>query len=531
MGDSYSVKAVLSAMDKGFSSTLRNAIGVVGTLGSKVNGFSFGLLSGAGQAAFNAITNSARDLISEIDSSNAAWKSFEGNMAIIASSGQTLSYSINDVKSDLQKFAQQTVYSSSDMASTFAQLAAVGTENTLELVKGFGGLAAAAENPQQAMKTLSQQATQMAAKPKVQWMDFKLMLEQTPAGIAAVAKQMGMSAQEMVTAVQDGKVATKDFFKAIEEVGNSKSFKKLATQYKTAGQAMDGLTETVGNKLTPAFDVLSGVAIGSISGIADKIDAVDAEGLAKRVQTTVRRVKGYLNVLKTSFSGVSTEVGEALGALGVALGITNQKFSHTEAIAAFRDVCQGAAEAIKTAANFIETHAETIGKATPVVLGLVAGFAAMKAIGSIPGVGAVAGAIGKLANSGIGKLGQKLFKVAAGQKAVGNASLSASSQIKSAGLAFLMIGAGIFLTAGAFALLAQSAIALSNAGGPAVAIMAGLAIAVGALMIGMMAMIRTVEASPKKITSMATAMLALGAAVLLVGMGFALLAQSSIVYT
>lgn len=41
------------------------------------------------------------------------------------------------------------------------------------------------------MKTLSEQATQMAAKPKVQWQDFKLMLEQTPAGISAVAKTMG----------------------------------------------------------------------------------------------------------------------------------------------------------------------------------------------------------------------------------------------------------------------------------------------------------------------------------------------------
>ena len=43
----------------------------------------------------------------------------------------------------------------------------------------------AAENPQQAMKTLSQQGVQMAAKPTVAWQDFKLMLEQTPAGIAA----------------------------------------------------------------------------------------------------------------------------------------------------------------------------------------------------------------------------------------------------------------------------------------------------------------------------------------------------------
>ena len=118
---------------------------------------------------------------------------------------------IKSIKGELQDFAEATIYSSSDMASTFAQLEAVGTKNTTKLVKGFGGLAAAAENPTQAMKTLSQQATQMAAKPTVAWEDFKLMLEQTPAGISAVAKQMGKSTQSLIKDVQNGKLATEDF--------------------------------------------------------------------------------------------------------------------------------------------------------------------------------------------------------------------------------------------------------------------------------------------------------------------------------
>ena len=78
------------------------------------------------------------------------------------------------------------------------------------------------------MKTLSQQGTQMAAKPMVAWQDFKLMLEQTPAGIAAVAREMGMSTSELVSAVQSGTVKTEDFFNAVE--GNSKAFTKMATQ-------------------------------------------------------------------------------------------------------------------------------------------------------------------------------------------------------------------------------------------------------------------------------------------------------------
>ena len=72
------------------------------------------------------------------------------------------------------------------------------------------------------MKTLSQQATQMAAKPKVQWQDFKLMVEQTPAGIAAVAKTMGKSTQQLIKDVQDGKIKTEDFFDAVAKTGTNK---------------------------------------------------------------------------------------------------------------------------------------------------------------------------------------------------------------------------------------------------------------------------------------------------------------------
>ena len=49
------------------------------------------------------------------------------------------------------------------MATTYAQLDAVGIQSAESLVKGFGGIASAAENPAQAMKTLSQQGLQMAA--------------------------------------------------------------------------------------------------------------------------------------------------------------------------------------------------------------------------------------------------------------------------------------------------------------------------------------------------------------------------------
>ena len=300
MGD-FSVKAVLSAVDKNFSSTMKSALGYTNDLkNTLISGMGFGALMSVGQSAVSAISNGVSDLITEIDSSNKSWKTFTSNMEMLGKSADE----IQSTKQELQDFATQTIYSASDMATTFSQLEAVGTKNTTKLVKGFGGLAAAAENPAQAMKTLSVQATQMAAKPTVAWMDFKLMLEQTPAGIAAVAKEMGMTAGELVAAVQDGTVATEDFFDAIVRVGTNDSFTKLATQYKTVGEAMDGLQETISNKLQPSYEELSGVAISSIEKIIDKVGELNTGTLL-----SVDNLKTLAGSVGTAFAGALSVSG------------------------------------------------------------------------------------------------------------------------------------------------------------------------------------------------------------------------------
>ncbi|EPC73060.1 putative phage minor tail protein, partial [Lacticaseibacillus paracasei subsp. paracasei Lpp126] len=148
-----------------------------------------------------AIGNGVRSMVGELDESSKAWQTFEGNMKFL---GKTPAQ-ISSIEKSLQSYAQETIYSSSDMASAYAQFASVGVKGVGRLVKGMGGLAAATDNPKQAMKTLMEQGTQMAAKPMVQWADFRLMLEQTPAGMAAVAKAMGMSTKELVQNVQNGK--------------------------------------------------------------------------------------------------------------------------------------------------------------------------------------------------------------------------------------------------------------------------------------------------------------------------------------
>lgn len=387
MAESYSVRAVLSAYDKGFSAAMKNAGSATDSLAAKLkSGLSFGVFAGIGQSAFNAVTNSAKSLIGEIDSSNAAWKTFNANMSMLGKNSKE----IDKVKGELQSFAQETIYSSSDMASTFAQLEAVGTKNTLSLVKAFGGLAAAAENPQQAMKTLSMQATQMAAKPKVAWEDFKLILEQTPAGVAAVAKEMGMSTQDMVTAVQEGKVKTEDFFDAISKVGTNKAFSKLATEAKTTGQAMDGLKETLGNKLTPAFDVLSKKGISAIEGITKKLEGLDGGKIAEKVSAGLDFVIQKFNSAKkivTDFAKSIADTGAfsaaktALVDIGNAIKSVFSSLSESVDLNAIAKVIGNIVKAASKAASAISKFVSSLSQKelTAVVGGIAAAVAGFKA--------------------------------------------------------------------------------------------------------------------------------------------------------
>ena len=482
-----SVRAILSAVDRGFSSTMKQAMGIAGKLDKKTSSFMTGILQGAGQQAFYMLSNGCRELVSEIDASNVAWKTFEGNMRILGKNDKQ----IGKVRKSMQKYAEQTIYSSSDMASTYSQLAAVGVKSADKLVTGFGGLAAAAENPQQAMKTLSQQATQMAGRPKVAWQDFKLMLEQTPAGIAAVAKEMGMTTSELVSKIQAGEVKTNDFFKAIEKVGNSKGFTKLATSYKSAGQAMDGLKETIGNKLTPAYDALSKKAIGGIEGIIDKVSELDGEEIKDKVLAGIDKAMPYWEQFKNVLSVTGT--------------------------------------VLKTVGKFFMEHSNILSKGIPIVLGLLAAYKGFKIVNSIVGgVKSFVGSITSLAGGTGSKIAENLNKTAKAQKNVGKVSQASSTQMMASAKAFMMMGAGVLLIAAGFGILAYSAIQLANAGPMAIAVMAGMVAALVGVSFAMAGVLKFLAPMSAQLMPAAMAMLAMGAAVVLVAAGFALMSYAAI---
>ena len=386
-----------------------------------------------------------RSLIADMNESNATWKTFDGNMHQLGAS----SNEINSAKADMQKFAQQTIYSASDMSSTYSQLAAVGIKNTGQLVKGFGGLAAAADNPQQAMKTLSEQATQMAAKPMVQWQDFKFMLDQTPGGIAAVAKTMNMNTRQLVKSVQDGKVKTDEFLGAIAKTGTNANFSKMATQYKTVGQAMDGLKETLSNSLGPSFDAISKVGINAISGIADKIGSIDGKALGEKVTSWIENVQNKIDAFKEKMSnGFAASFNVAgfrnmITAVGNAINNVKNAFSGVGSSLA-NSLGSLSGKGLNGISSIITNIANAISKMSP---------GQIRAVGTA--IASFAGALTLL--KGASSVAGTISNIASGLSAIKGGFGTAFSGIKELPKAFSSIGQAKNDIAGFFSILKDGA--------------------------------------------------------------------------
>lgn len=380
MAETYSVEAVLTAVDKGMSSTLNGLQKAINGLQKTSSAFDTisnksgsmfksmlgaNLVSSAVTSAFGSIKSSLGEMVGELNSSKKAWDTFDGNLSKLGWGKDQ----INQAKEAMQDYATKTIYSASDMASTFSQMAAIGRQDSGELVKAMGGLAASAENPKQAMKSLSQQMVQALAKPKLTWQDFRIMMEQSPAGMSAVAKEMGLSLNELITKIQAGQVKTDDFAEAFKRAGMS--MQDMATSYKTIDQALDGLKETLANKLKPAFDALSKAGIKALEAIMNQLDKIDFNKLATSLEEVLNKID-FNAIVEKIASFVSTSVAK--------IKEFWQGFSNTSAIADFKKALSEVWEAIKKVASALSggdmaSFGEKIGKGLSIASQAIQSFA------------------------------------------------------------------------------------------------------------------------------------------------------------
>lgn len=515
MAESYSVKAVLSAVDSGFVSTFGKAQSATQSLMSSVKNTALGAMAFKGvSAAVNTLSSNVGSAVSRFDTLNQYPKVLE-----------QMGFSAQEAKDSIKELGDgiQYVPTSLDEIASSAKSLALTTGNLKKSTK----LAVAMNNAFYASGSASDEAsrgmtqfTQMLSRGKVGQEEWNTLNETMKYGLTQTAKKLGIasgSTTELYDALQDGTITMDQFTDAIIECSEETGGFAEVAKTSTAGisTSMSNLKITIVKGMAGALSAIDTfLAANQLPTISQMIDSVkdkigpafdtinskiETFGSTKAFQTISKYASMFFDTVKT--------VGPAVGAIFATIGKAIWEIvSDSHTMSDVKTVLDGISSAAKSASKFITEHKDAVKETVGVIMGLVIVFKALKVAMAIQGV--VSGLIGVFT------------PMASSMTTVGSAATAASGNMLQSAVAFLAIGAAIAIAAAGFYLLAQASVQLANAGPGAVATMVLMVALIAGLAAG-------ASVLAPALTAGAAGLVAFGAAVLLVGAG-ALLAATAL---
>lgn len=515
MAESYSVKAVLSAVDSGFVSTFGKAQSATQSLMSSVKNTALGAMAFKGvSAVVNTLSSNVGSAVSRFDTLNQYPRVLE-----------QMGFSAQEAKDSIKELGDgiQYVPTSLDEIASSAKSLALTTGNLKKSTK----LAVAMNNAFYASGSASDEAsrgmtqfTQMLSRGKVGQEEWNTLNETMKYGLTQTAKKLGIasgSTTELYDALQDGTITMDQFTDAIiecsEETGGFAEVAKTSTAgistsmsnlkisiVKGMAGSLSAIDTFLAANQLPTISQMIDSAKDKIGPAFDTINSkIETFGSTKAFQTVSKYASMFFNTVKT--------VGPAVGAIFVTIGKAIWEIvSDSHTMSDVKTVLDGISSAAKSASKFITEHKDAVKDTVGVIMGLVIVFKALKVAMAIQGI--VSGLIGVFT------------PMASSMTTVGSAATAASGNMLQSAVAFLAIGAAIAIAAAGFYLLAQASIQLANAGPGAVATMVLMVALIAGLAVG-------ASVLAPALTAGAAGLVAFGVAVLLVGAG-ALLAAAAL---
>lgn len=533
MAESYSVKAILSAQDKNFSSVMKSCQGYANNLKTTLTGgLGFGAMAAIGGKAMSLVTNSVSDLSKEtIETSDSMYK-LQAAMRFSGYSEAEIQR-IAGATGTLKTYADKTVFSLQDVMSTFGSLSANGIKDADKLTEAVGNAVAVFGGGAKEYSSVALAFSQAMAAGALHAQDWNQIINASPQLAGGLRKELiklnPTLGNDFKGAMEKGAITADMLGQAINNIGMTDMAKEAATSVTTFEGAMGNMEASAVSGMMKLYDTFAKPkVIDAINGMTGKIDA-GFEKLSVGIPKAIEIISPYWNVIKTDAAEVGKAFGDAAGSIiGEVQNLTGA-FGKKESVDNFSESMGTATNTLTTFAGFLKEHDKEIAKAITILPKLYVAYKGFKIVSAVaPFVGTFTGAVGGLAKAGLGKIAPNLFKVSKGQEAVGKSSGSSSKKMVASAKSFMMMGAGVLAIGAGFYLLAQSAVAVTNAGPGAIVVFAGLVGIVTGLTVGMTKMLSTMSGGTKKLTAMAPALLALGAGILMTSMGLSLLAYSSV---
>lgn len=529
MAESFSIRAILSAADRGFSSAMKNAQSSISNLKSVVTGgLGFGVLAGIGQSAFSAIAGNVKSLGSEVIGTSDSMQKLQQAMRFSGTSESEIQR-IAGATGTLKTYADQTVFSLNDVMSTFGALSANGIQDADRMVESVGNAVAVFGGGAEEFSRVGLAFSQAMAAGALHAEDWNQILDASPQLAGGLKKELvklnPVLGNDFKGAMEEGAITAELLGQAMNNIGMTDMAKDAASSVTTFEGAMGNLEATVTTGMGQIYD--SFAKAGVVSSINKLSDAVSKA--FPKISGFIVSLQPYWEKLESAGSRVGQAFSSAFSAVLASFSKTTGKIGGDQSVAKFGSIVEQVSEKLIQFAGFLEKNADAIAKVIPHIPKLAAGFAGLKILSVVsPMLGGFVKSIGRLAAAGIGTIASRLFGISRSQEQVGRSSSGSSKKILASAKAFLLMGAGVAMISGGFYLLAQSATGLADAGGVAIAVMFGLVGAVGALGFGMTVMLKSITAGPGKLRALGTTLISLGAAVLMISGGFAVLSQASI---
>ena len=269
------------------SSKSSSGLGKFGAAAGAVGGL---VSSGIGMAV-DAIGDLTGDIIEASDSAD----KFKSTLNFAGLDTGT----IDALTASTQTYADQTVYSISDIRNVTAQLAANGVQGFDKLAEAAGNLNAVAGGNAQTFSSVGMVLTQTAGAGKLTTENWNQLADAIPGASGKLQEAMlknGAYTGNFRDAMEKGEISAEEFNQAIMDLGMTDAAKEAATSTSTIEGAMGNLEASVVGVGTTILDQFKGPLTSGISMLAQKIS-----GLSGVFTGLVQTIGPILSQIGTTF--------------------------------------------------------------------------------------------------------------------------------------------------------------------------------------------------------------------------------------
>ena len=261
-----------------------------------------GLVSSGIGMAVDAIADLTGDIVEASDSAD----KFKSTLNFAGLDTGT----IDALTASTQAYADQTVYSISDIRNVTAQLAANGVQGFDQLAEAAGNLNAVAGGNAETFSSVGMVLTQTAGAGKLTTENWNQLADAIPGASGKLQEAMlknGAYTGNFRDAMEKGEISAEEFNQAIMDLGMTDAAKEAATSTATIEGAMGNLQASVVGVGTTILDQFKGPLTSGISMLAQGIS-----GLSGVFTGLVQTIGPILSQIGTTFQTAFAPIGEMI---------------------------------------------------------------------------------------------------------------------------------------------------------------------------------------------------------------------------